>query len=279
MSRLAHGIIQNDRELMFTEYFSMLESGVPPEQIITEMIVFFRNILIIKSNIAHNRFVGFNPNLYDKKMTEAFSFEDIENIMEILFKTYENSKTSIDIQTETEMCLLKLLKYKELIRPKQIISQLNLLKNAMLSGDELKAVPESTDILKETTAKQEVKNNLPSSSSSSESKKTSAEKSDLLKIIKSKLSSSHFQLSTALNNISYIEEKDNQMLIYFSHKMHHDIAKKHEDLLTQEAIAIIGEKYNNNFKIKVKFKKEEKNESVGEINKTKIKNIFHGQEI
>jgi hypothetical protein len=104
-------------------------------------------------------------------------------------------------------------------------------------------------------------------------------KSEILKIIKSKLSASHFQLATALNNISFIEEKDNQMFLYFSQKMHYDIAKTHEELLTQEAIAIIGEQYNKDFKIKIEYKIEDKKPTIGDENKENIKTIFQGKEI
>ena len=109
--------------------------------------------------------------------------------------------------------------------------------------------------------------------------KLNADKSEILKIIKSKLFLSHFQLVTALNNISLVEEKDNKMYLYFTHKMHYDIAKQHEDLLTQEALAIIGKSYNKNFQIIVSFKKSEKKLSVSELNKNKIKEVFQGEEI
>ena len=98
MSGMIHGIVEKNREIIFTKYFTMLESGISPEQIIIEMIEFFRNILLLKSNFADKKFLRFDSSFYDKKLLDSFSFEDIENILEVLFKTYENSKSSIDIQ-------------------------------------------------------------------------------------------------------------------------------------------------------------------------------------
>ena len=276
MSRMIHGLIKKHRETIFTEYFSMLESGISPEQIITEMIGFFRNILMIKSNLADNKFIGFNPELYDKELISSFTFEDIENILEILFQTYEKSKFSIDIQTEIEVCLLKLLKYKDLIRPKQIISELNSLKSSLVNNQFKTNIADIDTQNTNTKAYNTIKKD---SIHPHINIKIEADKSEILKIIKSKLSSSHFQLLTALNNISFIEEKENHMFLYFTHRMHYDIAKNHEDFLTQEALAIIGEKYNKNFKIVVEYKQEEKEQTIQGTNKMKIKNIFQGQEI
>jgi len=267
ISKIVKGIIDENRELIFTEYFSLLEMGISPEQIIIELIDFFRNILIIKSNVSHNKFIGFNPSLYEKKIIDTFTFEDIENILDVLFKVYEKSKFSIDIQTEIEVCLIKLLRYKDFIRPKQIISELKMLKNSILSNNKIE---KNTHILQEKKTENEIPEHTV---------EITPQKSEIIKIIKSKLSASHFQLATALNNIANIEEKDNQMFLFFTQKMHYDITKKYEELLTREARAIIGEKYNKNFKIIVEYREEEKKNSIGEINKENIKSIFQGQEI
>lgn len=274
ISNLVHAVISKSREILLTEYFSLLESGISPEQIITEMIEFFRNILMIKSNVAHNKFIGFNPSLYDKHLVDSFSFEDIENILETLFKTYEKSKFSIDIQTEIEVCLLKILKYKDFISPKQIIAELNNLKTALTDP----SIEQNINTLMPKKSKDsELEIDIMDSK---ENIKKEAKRSEILKIIKSKLEKNHFPLATALNNISYIEERGDQMILYFSHKMHYDVAKKNEDLLTQEAISIIGEQYNRDFKIDIKYQEEEeKEQSVGEKTTIKIKNIFEGKEV
>ena len=274
MSTLVLGIIAQDREKIFVEYYSLMEVGISPEQIIEELILFFRNILLIKSGLTKSAFIGFNVELYSKNIIDAFTLEDLENILEFLFKTYESSRFSIDVQTEIEISLLKLLNYKSFIRPKQIISELSSLKNFFLNSNN----PIKNDKIIDKELKNDEKSTKTEENPSKEIK-IKADKSEILKIIKSKLFLSHFQLVTALNNISYVEEKENKMYIYFTHKMHYDIAKEHEDLLTQEALAIIGKSYNKNFQVIVSFKKSEKKLSVGELNKNKIKEVFQGEEI
>ena len=272
ISLLVTGLTTQNREAIFTEFFLMLEHGIAPEQIIIELINFFRNILLIKSNISHNRFIGFTPEVYSPNLVGSFSFSDIENILEVLFKTYEKSKSSIDTQTEIEICILKLLNFKEFIRPKQIINELNSLKDSFINNNSSpetvpQATPQKTVAAKVDTV--DASKNITSLPS----------RSEILKTIQAKISSSNFQLATALNNIALIEKQGNQMILYFEQKMHYDIAKENEDLLTQEALVIIGEKYNKSFKIVAKYKEEEKQTTIGELNKSKIKDIFQGEEI
>lgn len=279
LSNLVRGIIGKNRETIFLEYFSMIEKGISPDQIITELIEFFRNILLIKSNLSSNRFIGFNPELYDKKFAEIFSFEELENILEILFKSYEKIRITVDVQAEVEICLLRLLNYKDLIRPNQIITQLNLLKKVLLRETNAQFINDDapTSII-QSNNKIEDASNEKEEKERSYNIKLDADKSEILKILKNKLSESHFQLASALNHIVLIEEKNNTMYLYFNHKMHFDIAKSNEDVLTQGAIEIIGSSYNKDFRIVVKYT-EEKELTTTEINKQNIKEIFHGEEV
>ena len=86
-----------------------------------------------------------------------------------------------------------------------------------------------------------------------------------------------FQLFTALNNIKYIEENENHMVLYFDHKMHFDIVRSYEEDLTQAAVAVIGENYNNNFRIKAEL--VEKQAENPNQNLTIVKDIFQGKEV
>jgi hypothetical protein len=176
-----------------------------------------------------------------------------------------------------EICLLKLLKYTEFIRPKEIIERLENLGKSLFSNGiiNLKKDFNNNEGINQTKNKIEKKEEK----SDNTDYVVTANKSEIIKIIKSKLSSSHFQLATALSNISYIEEKDNVMIITFTHKMHYDTAKKFEEMLNQEALKIIGMKHNNKFKIKIDFKQNEKKQTAGDINKENIINLFHGQEL
>lgn len=131
ISFLVKGIARKDRELIFSEYMSVLERGVSPEQVLKEIITFFRNLLFKQSNLTATKFIGYNPSIYENEDLDLFTVEDVENILEVLFNTYGNIRHSVDLQTEIEICLLKLIQYNDLIRPKQIIQQLRLLQKKL----------------------------------------------------------------------------------------------------------------------------------------------------
>jgi DNA polymerase III subunit gamma/tau len=255
ISKLINYIIHNERESILKDFFSIIESGISPEQIITELIKFFKNILLIKSNI--NVFSGINKDVY-KEFISIFSYEELENILEILFQTYEKGKYSIDIQTEIEVCIFKLIKYKDIIRPKQILNLIENI-NSMLKGN-------SNTISNETTQIESNQKNI----------KIDTDKSDILKLIKKNINPVEFQLVASLNNVTYIEEFGNNMTIFFSHQMYYDSALKYKDLLEREASNIVGKKYNINIVLKQEVKQ---NKSINEINLKKIKTIFNGKEI
>jgi DNA polymerase III subunit gamma/tau len=264
------GILEQNRETVFVEYYSLIESGVSCEQILSELTEFFRNILLAKAGVLKNR-LSYNAETI-QSFAKNFSYEEIENILDVLFKSYETSKYSSDIQIELEIMLLKLLNYKELIRPKRILTEIKNIKDAFFKEDT------SPSVFKENKPQEKKTSPINNSETNSMSVKK-PEKSDILKIIRTKIEGSHFQLYTALNNISYIEEKDNVLSIFFEHKMHYDIAKENEPFLIKEALSIIGENHNKNFKIAVKFNAAEKPDTPSGTNIKKIKDVFQGTEI
>jgi len=273
--KIIKGIIEQKRDLVLLEYYSLLDSGISCEQIINDLIEFFRNILLSKANLGNKKFFDNTPKT--KEISQYFSYEEIENILEILFKTYETSRYSLDIQIELEILLLKLLNYKELIRPKKILTELKQIKDLFFK-ENFSPIESHT-----TTQIQLDEKPLINIQKKNNDENTNiikkAEKSDILNIIKSKIETTHFQLYTALNNVSFIEEKDNKMILFFSHKMYFDLVHENEDYLTNEALVVIGPNQNKNFKIIAKLNTDEKPLSQAELNLKKVKDIFQGSEI
>ncbi|OHD11294.1 MAG: DNA polymerase III, subunit gamma and tau [Spirochaetes bacterium GWD1_27_9] len=275
ISILIRTIVNKDREDLLKEYFSLIETGISPEQIISEMIKFFRNIMLKKLNLSSNKVFGFNSQVYDDKLISSFSYDDLENILEILFSTYEKTRYSIDIQTEIEICLLKLLKYKELIRPKAILLELEKIRNQLINPNQKMTMSIPATIIEEENI-QPIQQEQPSQKNVNV--KVNVEKSEILKIIKNNIPHTNFQLIAALNNVFSIEEQGNTMILYFCHQMYYDTALKYNDLLTKEASLIIGKEYN----IKVEYKpelKQQRPKTVGEINASRVKEIFNGKEM
>lgn len=261
-------ILNKDREQILKEYFNFIEQSISPEQVIIEMLKFFRNILIKKSNVVSDKFFDFNPEIYDDNLVSSFTFEEIENILEILFQTFEKSKYSMDIQTEIEVCLFKLIRYKELIRPKTILSELEKLKNQLFTGKPIvnQAFSVDADEKKKEIIVENPKN-----------VKINVERSEILKTIKNEFEKSNYQLFSALNNVVSIEEQGNTMILYFAQRMSYDMTLKFNDMINQYASKLIGRSYNIQPVYKEELK-QERQKTIGEINADRIKQIFNGRE-
>ncbi len=124
-------IIKSDSYSILALYNKIIESGVSPEQLIIELIKFFRILLLKKMNIDSQNIFYEDTKKYDP-FIQYFSAEDIENILEVLFLTYEKSRYSVDIKIEIELTLLKILKFRDFIRPSLIFEQINNFKNIIL---------------------------------------------------------------------------------------------------------------------------------------------------
>jgi DNA polymerase III subunit gamma/tau len=281
ITNLVNYIISKDKELVLKNYFSLIESGISPEQIISELIKFFKNILIKKTNISSNKFLGISSNIYNEEMISNFSFEDIENIIEILFISYDKSKYSIDSQTEIEICLLKLIRYKEFIRSKDILESLEKIKIQILNGVATQEKKNPLEIFSENIIQKPQilpeQNNKPFIQQTQKIVKINVEKSEILKELKKNVST-NFPLMTALNNLASIEENGKTLTFYFSHQMYYDSALKNKDIIEKKIFEIIGKNYNINIIYNPELI-QNKPKSIGEINTSRIKDIFNGKEI
>lgn len=261
-------ILQKDREGVLKEYYDFIERGISPEQIIIELLKFFRNILIKKTNIKSDKFFDLNSAIYDENLLSSFSFEEIEDIMGLLFQTYEKTKYSIDIETEIEVCLFKLIRYKELIRPARILYELNNIKEQLFSCN-------SIDIKRENPFSDEKKKDL--TPQISKHIKINVEKSDILKGVRNSFEKDNYPIFSALNNVASIEEEGNEMFLHFTQRMSYDVAAQNNELLNIAASRLIGRDYRIK-PILNEDMRQNKQKSIGEINADRIKQVFNGRE-
>lgn len=279
ISNLVKKIISKNISSIYNELSIILETGISPEQIIQELIKYFKNILLLKSDISLKKEIELNPIFYSDDITSNFSLDDIENILEISFQTFEKTRYSIDIRTEIEIFLLKLSKYKEFIRPRQIINELNLLKNALISGEKI-SLQSSHLQSHENTLSQTGNINLKESVTKPIPPKLSisSDKSDILKTLKSRFQKTNFEIKSALDNVEKIEEENNIITLYFNKEMSCDIANNNLDILNKELSNIVNESFviNNKF---IPDVKKETSISNAATNTENIIKIFNGIEI
>lgn len=292
IAKLIQRIINKDRGGLLLDYYNILNLGISPEQVITELIKYFRNLLFKKLNLNLDSFEYTSSVAYSEEILSSFSFDNIENIIEVLFQSYEKTRYSVDIKIEIESLLLKLLNYKAFIRPKEIIEELTQLRELLTTPgkstflqskannifqtqrvEEKRIIQDNINNVEVNSQKEQ--QNLSFEKSEPRNIKMLPEKSDIIKTIKSRISPTNIHLLNALNNICYIEEQGNTMKLFFSHKMYYDSALKFKDLLENEARIIIGKEFNIEIIFDTNIDKEM---TVSERNIQKIKNLFNGKE-
>jgi DNA polymerase-3 subunit gamma/tau len=283
MAMLISSIVQKNRKAVIERYYTLISHGVAPSQVIAEMIQFFRDVLLLKMHVERNGQVTYSNITIKKQFTDELSYEDLENILEILFTTYDKSRYSIDLQTEIEVCLLKLINFKDLIRPRQMLHKLQELQSMLLSG---KAPQVQASVQEEVLEQAPPVDNAPvfnepvkpGNLSEPKSIIKPPEKSEILRVLKSKLTPAHSQLKTALSNVTYIIEHGSEMTLFFSHQLHFDIVNSNESFLTAEARSVIG---NEEYVIKARHDPDAKTtlDNISEKNISTIKDVFEGTEI
>lgn len=119
-----------------TKLNELLSSGCRIEQILADIISFFRDILLLKSQSSSDDIKN-NSGYYSPEILEKLSIYDIENILDLAFDFYEKLKYSINQEMELEFFLIKLTKYKDFIRPGTLLKQIKALQTAFLEKKKL----------------------------------------------------------------------------------------------------------------------------------------------
>ena len=350
---LVQSIINKDRAKLIGDYYNILGLGIAPEQLINEMIKFFRNLLFRKVGVTLDSFEYSNAENY-AGLTDVFEINDIENIIEVLFKSFEKSRTSVDIKIEVESMLLKLINYDAFIRPKILLAELRGLRNALLNPNQQfngtaasqthpdtsahpipqnvnagnVSVNQSNNIprnpnpavndnrtnnnippaannvgsnmpnMQSPNINAPVRNNMPNNnmpnapanmnvpnnqnaapSPNMERQNTvhtlTADKSDIVKLIKSKISPVNNMLLLALDNIDHIEESSNVMKMVFTNAMYYDTAAKSRDLL----LGIVRNTINKDYTIEFVMHKDDGLISESDKNVANLKQVFDVNEL
>jgi DNA polymerase-3 subunit gamma/tau len=117
--------------LFIDELFS---SGISPEQFVTDMTEYFRNILWLKNGIHKEAILGYSAEAFSQKVIEAFLPYQIEKALALLFELYRNLRYSLNQRFEIELALARLADLKNYITPRQITEKVLALRKELKSG-------------------------------------------------------------------------------------------------------------------------------------------------
>lgn len=119
---------------------TLLSSGCRIEQILSDIISFFRDILLLKSQTSSDDIKN-NSSYYSPEILEKLSIYDVENILDLSFGFYEKLKYSINQEMELEFFLIKLSRYKDFIRPETLLKQIRTLQTSFIEKKKLTEIP------------------------------------------------------------------------------------------------------------------------------------------
>ena len=117
----------------------LLSLGCRIEQILADIISFFRDLLLLKSQVSSDDIKN-NSSSFSPEILEKLSIYDIENILDLSFHFFEKLKYSINQEMELEFFLIKLSKYKDFIIPGTLLKQIKNLQNSFIEKKKLNEI-------------------------------------------------------------------------------------------------------------------------------------------
>jgi DNA polymerase-3 subunit gamma/tau len=121
----------NESFLFLDDLFA---SGVSPEQFVTDMSEYFRNILWLKNGIRREAILGYAADGFSQKVIQAFQPYQIEKALALLFELYRNLRYSLNQRFEIELVAARLADLKNYITPQQVAARVLALRKELKTG-------------------------------------------------------------------------------------------------------------------------------------------------
>ena len=128
LNSMVLSILDNKVSNAISDLRELLAFGESIEQIIKDFIEYFRTLLLLSQGITSENILGISPSEFPEKIKTAFTVEQLEAALELLFELYRNIKYSIDPVYEFEFILSRLSHLKYLASNTSIITRLESLK-------------------------------------------------------------------------------------------------------------------------------------------------------
>ena len=131
--RIVESIYNENYRACFKVLDDMLRDGVGIETIISGLIEYFRNLYLLLLGEKSEDFIDL-PNediAIMKRYTDKFTSRDINNLLLILTKLYLDSRGSEIARHLLEITFIKMVHYREIIHPSEILARLEALEKRL----------------------------------------------------------------------------------------------------------------------------------------------------
>lgn len=112
----------------------ILASGVAVEQFVTELTEYFRNILLIKSNVTKEAVLGYSSSAFSKKVLDDFSVYQIEQALALVLQLYRDLRYSLSQRFELELLITRLASMKNFVSSAELVERLEELKKGFVAA-------------------------------------------------------------------------------------------------------------------------------------------------
>ncbi|MCX7776255.1 MAG: DNA polymerase III subunit gamma/tau [Spirochaetaceae bacterium] len=112
---------------------SILESGVSPEQFLSDCVAYCRSLLLLGHGITRESLLSAPAQAFAPEVLQAFSAMQIEYALGILLDTYRHLKETIDPRYELELAIARLSRLKSYLPPSELFTAIATLKQALSS--------------------------------------------------------------------------------------------------------------------------------------------------
>ncbi|MDH7483972.1 MAG: DNA polymerase III subunit gamma/tau [Spirochaetales bacterium] len=112
---------------------SILESGVSPEQFLSDCVAYCRSLLLLGHGITRESLLSAPAQAFAPEVLRTFSAAQIEYALGILLDTYRHLKETIDPRYELELAVARLSRLKVYLPPSDLFSAIATIKQAIAS--------------------------------------------------------------------------------------------------------------------------------------------------
>ncbi|MBL7006494.1 MAG: DNA polymerase III subunit gamma/tau [Spirochaetia bacterium] len=123
--------------------------GVSVEQVIIDLVEYFRSLLIIKQGITNESLLGNKVENFSRAVLRAYTKEQLEAAVELMLEVYRNIRFSLNQRFELELAVSRLADLHLLVSSTTLVGRIASLKDQILRGElssplKTASVPEST---------------------------------------------------------------------------------------------------------------------------------------
>ena len=134
INKIGEILINGDKREILEYTADLLNKGISVEQLVVDLIEYFRNLLFVKCGIRKESLLSFAPDNFNEELLDFFSPVHLEKAIEFLFELHRNLKFSLNQRFELELLMSRLVSLKTLITPSEVIETIQTMKAELLSS-------------------------------------------------------------------------------------------------------------------------------------------------